>query len=684
MGSLEEGGTATVLVGDCSTAPPAGWAHTSTVTLVHDPPTWSLRFCTQEGWGQDPLYSAWGTTDGPINDSGHRVTLDSPPLPSMWGPLPTATTVNEPPFCGDWEPAGLHVSIADATVEEGGFASLTITATGTGSGEEQTVQFATADGTAVAPDDYTETSGVHSFSGPGTREVVIETIDDDTVEGDETFTVSLSSASGVDIGTGTATVTIVDNDTLAEVSIAGATVSEDGGDAVVTVTASGGSGTVDYETFDGTAVAPDDYTTTSGTLSFSAEQLSHAVSVPIIDDTDDEGTEAFTVSLSDASGLSIGTATATVNILDDDDPDPDCPAGTTGTPPNCVPDTVCPTGTTGTPPNCEPIEVSTGCSVADTRLSALTVTSSGSNVLSGFSPTTYTYSMTADSITAHIAATAANSAATVRIAPQGPAVGSSTYTLYMSEGSSYDKEVTVSHSGESCTYTVTVSRPGAPATDCPAWSGQIPVGGVCVEACPEPLLPIYNSQGGIDGCQDTGDCPYDLYGYDPADLQNLTWKPWDALWLDGATETAAVAAGGTVSLTRTAVKCLTYWRTYPDPQEHQCIWNETNIGGSDGDCLAFSLEVQSVVPAVEDDSSYGTWEYRARSCGRNRSAPISATWTADDATCSSTGNSWQQRPGSYCGAGCSTTAPAADAGEWEVTLGALTAAGNAYVDVPLV
>ena len=105
LGSLEEGGTATVLVGDCSTEAPTGWVHTSTETLVHDPPTWSLRFCTQEGWGQDPLYSAWGTTDGPINDEGHRATLDSPPLPSMWGPLPTATTVNEPPFCGDWERA---------------------------------------------------------------------------------------------------------------------------------------------------------------------------------------------------------------------------------------------------------------------------------------------------------------------------------------------------------------------------------------------------------------------------------------------------------------------------------------------------------------------------------------------------------------------------------------------------
>jgi hypothetical protein len=50
--------------------------------------------------------------------------------------------------------------------------------------------------------------------------------------------------------------------------------------------------------------------------------------------------------------------------LPDPSPEPEppspepCPAGTTGTPPNCepIPGDECPPGTTGTPPNCEPIQ----------------------------------------------------------------------------------------------------------------------------------------------------------------------------------------------------------------------------------------------------------------------------------------------------------------------------------------
>ena len=64
------------LVGDCSDSVPTGWTLTQTTLTHHDPPTWSLRFCTQPGWGQNPDYSAWGTTDGPINDTGHRARLD--------------------------------------------------------------------------------------------------------------------------------------------------------------------------------------------------------------------------------------------------------------------------------------------------------------------------------------------------------------------------------------------------------------------------------------------------------------------------------------------------------------------------------------------------------------------------------------------------------------------------------
>ena len=257
-------------MGDCSDSTPdrleADPVNAHTITILR---LGVCVSCTQPGWGQNSNNSAWGTTDGPINDGGHRATLDSPPLPSMWGPLPSATTVNEPPFCGDWNQI-LTVSVSDATVTEGDQAAVTVTAAGSGSGS---VQYRTVDGTATAGHDFRDPGpSTLTFSGPGTRQVRVDTLDDSDVEGNETFTVVLSNPSGVDIGTGTATVTIIDNDTLATVSISGATVTE-GGTAEVTVAASGGNvtGTVNYETADGSARAPSDYTTTRGTLTFTPD-----------------------------------------------------------------------------------------------------------------------------------------------------------------------------------------------------------------------------------------------------------------------------------------------------------------------------------------------------------------------------------------------------------------------------
>ena len=72
--------------------------------------------------------------------------------------------------------------------------------------------------------------------------------------------------------------------------------------------------TVDYATSDGTADAGDDYTSTTGTLTFDAGTTSKTISVSIADDTEDESDETFTVTLSNASGADLNTATATGTI----------------------------------------------------------------------------------------------------------------------------------------------------------------------------------------------------------------------------------------------------------------------------------------------------------------------------------------------------------------------------------
>ena len=88
----------------------------------------------------------------------------------------------------------------------------------------------------------------------------------------------------------------------------------------ILVTRSGGSSgvaSVDYATSDGTAVAGTDYPATSGTLIF-ADGLSgnQIISIPITDDSTAEVAEAFTLTLSNVSGATLGVnSSATVNIV---------------------------------------------------------------------------------------------------------------------------------------------------------------------------------------------------------------------------------------------------------------------------------------------------------------------------------------------------------------------------------
>ena len=76
--------------------------------------------------------------------------------------------------------------------------------------------------------------------------------------------------------------------------------------------------TVDYATAEGTATAPEDYTATSGTLTFSAGETSKTVQVPIVDDSHDDDGETFTLTLSNPSGAVIDDGTATGTIRNND------------------------------------------------------------------------------------------------------------------------------------------------------------------------------------------------------------------------------------------------------------------------------------------------------------------------------------------------------------------------------
>jgi YD repeat-containing protein len=214
------------------------------------------------------------------------------------------------------------LSIAAATVTEGGNLLFTVSRGSTATGIVS-VNYATADGTALAGARYAAASGVLTFRPSDiSQTITVPTIDDSLIEGAQTMSVSLSNPTGgAALGTASATGTISDNDAVQFAISSAATITE-GGALVYTVTRSGTTGgtfSVNYATADGTAVAGSDYNATSGTLTFQPSETSKTISVGTIDDASPEPAKTVLVNLSaPGGGATIATAQASGTINDND------------------------------------------------------------------------------------------------------------------------------------------------------------------------------------------------------------------------------------------------------------------------------------------------------------------------------------------------------------------------------
>ena len=108
------------------------------------------------------------------------------------------------------------VSVADARAEEGTDETIdfAVTLSRAASGPVA-VAYATADGTATAGEDYTARKGELTFvPGETEKTVRVPVLDDAIDEGEETFTLRLTNASGAAIADGEATGTIENSDPL--------------------------------------------------------------------------------------------------------------------------------------------------------------------------------------------------------------------------------------------------------------------------------------------------------------------------------------------------------------------------------------------------------------------------------------------------------------------------------------
>ena len=182
-----------------------------------------------------------------------------------------------------------------------------------------------ADATPTA--DYTPASGATVTFQPGetSKDVTIDVVDDELVEGTEDFALDVTaSPGGCTNGDCTGVGKILDDETP-QLTIVDADASEGDSPGTTTMTftvvasrTSDNDITATYDLSDGTAMVGEDYTDKTGTVTIEAGKTSGSFDVTIVADNFAEPDEYFLATLSNAVGAAIADGEATGTIHDDD------------------------------------------------------------------------------------------------------------------------------------------------------------------------------------------------------------------------------------------------------------------------------------------------------------------------------------------------------------------------------
>ncbi len=224
---------------------------------------------------------------------------------------PTLAALNGTGTAADGRPAKLALAAGTITAKEGdGSVSFVVNRTGQDAGAVS-VQYATADGSAVAGQDFAAVSGTLRWAPgeTGAKTITVPLINDQIVEGKESFTMTLSAPAGNAIlGRAASTANITDDDKSGALAFSASAVSIDENAGTVTVTVQRTGGTagavgVAYATVDGSARAGADYAASSGALSWaSGDATDKSFTIPIVWDSLSERNEIFRIQLSAPTG----------------------------------------------------------------------------------------------------------------------------------------------------------------------------------------------------------------------------------------------------------------------------------------------------------------------------------------------------------------------------------------------
>jgi len=256
------------------------------------------------------------------------VNLGTPTNAGLGGTTQHTATITD----NDAAPVVSMASVSQVKGEPSGSASITVSLSAA-SGLGVTVPYAVT-GTAHNPADYTiSASPLVIPAGSTSGTITVSIVNDSATEGStpETVIVTLDAAPTNATRDGTQyvhTLAITDDESTPTLSIADVSVNEGAGTATVSVTITvplGGTvpatASVVYATGDGSALAGNDYTTTSGSLSWAngdSSGTAKTFTIPITSDTLDEDEETLLVLLSNPVGSGLNDDQATVTITDDD------------------------------------------------------------------------------------------------------------------------------------------------------------------------------------------------------------------------------------------------------------------------------------------------------------------------------------------------------------------------------
>ena len=218
---------------------------------------------------------------------------------------------------------GPVISISGTSSPEGNLVVFTFTLSQASSTQVR-ADFETVAGTAIENIDFTPRSGRVTFQ-PGVTSLTrsVTTIEDGTIEPNETLSMVISNGQNGNIQNTVAQGVILDDDTVVPgISISDASVDE-GSVATLTVSLSATTTlpvTVNFATTNDSATAGSDYTAASGSLTFAPGELSKVISLTTLQDAATESDETFDVVLSNLTNATVNNSTGTVTILDDDAP----------------------------------------------------------------------------------------------------------------------------------------------------------------------------------------------------------------------------------------------------------------------------------------------------------------------------------------------------------------------------